>query len=179
MLEEDIPRHFQTFDENRDGLVSKQEVTLDMDRIIGCISNYCPYDTSQDCAWNMKDSKGFDSTQRKTILQIALKHKDTYRKNPNWSEQICPLDTKKYDSFRDAMVDSLREEFGEEFDCFLGKEDSCYYDNVDYAFFDIRENYYRGDVMLACRQEQPGTWCPLTCELNTNSYETVEIIIPQ
>ena len=145
MLEEDIPRHFQTFDENRDGLVSK----------------------------------GFDSTQRKTILQIALKHKDTYRKNPNWSEQICPLDTKKYDSFRDAMVDSLREEFGEEFDCFLGKEDSCYYDNVDYAFFDIRENYYRGDVMLACRQEQPGTWCPLTCELNTNSYETVEIIIPQ
>ena len=25
MLEEDIPRHFQTFDENGDGLVSKQE----------------------------------------------------------------------------------------------------------------------------------------------------------
>ena len=73
----------------------------------------------------------------------------------------------------------FHEEFGEEFDCFLGKEASCHYDNVDYAFFDIRENYYRGDVMLACRQEQPGTWCPLTCELNTNSYETVEIIIPQ
>ena len=33
VLEEDIPRHFQAIDENGDGLVSKQEATLLLDRV--------------------------------------------------------------------------------------------------------------------------------------------------
>ena len=174
MLEEDIPRHFQTFDENGDGLISKQEVTLGLDR---------NFFEDLDCKpkvhnpFVMKELKGFDSTQEKSIINIAYKNMKTYSEKVPWKSVIdewyLPTDT--YDSFRDDVEDSLEQEFGEKFDCFVEKKGRCYYDNVDCAFFNVEND----NVILACKQEQPGTWCPLTCELNTNSYETVEIIIPQ
>ena len=173
MLEEDIPRHFQTFDENGDGLVSKQEVTLGLDR------NFCEdlWKPKVHNPFVMKELKGFDSTQEKSIINIAYKNMKTYSKRDMTKDvvHVWYIPTDKYDSFRDDVEDSLEQEFGEKFECFVEKKGRCYYDNVDCAFFNVEND----NVILACKQEQPGTWCPLTCELNMNSSETVEIIIPQ
>ena len=173
MLEEDIPRHFQTFDENGDGLVSKQEVTCGLNR--NFFEDLSEPTTSRELynPWTMKELKGFDSTQEKSIIKIANKDKKKYDVKSLMGIWYLPTDT--YDSFRDDVEDSLEQEFGEKFECFVEKKGRCYYDNVDCAFFNVEND----NVILACKQEQPGTWCPLTCELNMNSSETVEIIIPQ
>ena len=139
VLERDIPRHFQAIDENGDGLVSRLEAH-GLNRWVDHASS----SKNNNNPWTMIDSNQLDSTQQQQIIQIATENKDTYGD---------ALHSDEYVSFYADMIGSLKQEFNEDFYCFVTLK-CCYYSyfdfGFDFTFFKIEDD----DDMLVCWTDQ-------------------------